>query len=80
MTCQCCAVAEARYVAITPELEPGWKLTCALCPIVHGWDSILLRSVPDLLAWARQVILNSPYSNLVPVKDLRAIVGKDVSK
>ncbi len=73
MTCKC--GNEARYIAVTG------ALTCAICPIRAGVDSIKLASVPDLLREVRGLL-----SNLVSVETdsstderarrIRAIIGR----
>jgi hypothetical protein len=95
MMCQHCGGREARYVACVPPSvsADGSMLTCALCPIAEGWDSILIRSVPALLKYIREELLtNEPppewadrsgeiYDEVyIPMIKLRAIVGKDLSR
>ena len=50
----CACGNHARYV------DEDGRLTCALCPLRAGKDSIRLADVPRLLKWARDVVgLNS---------------------
>jgi hypothetical protein len=62
----------ARYVTSSGEL------TCALCPLRAGQDSIRLADVPHLLAWARRYAL-SGFGYYGALTELRAIIGKNVS-
>jgi hypothetical protein len=74
VTCACGNAA--RYVAA------DGRLTCALCPIRDGVDSVRLADVPALLAAARSVIeiARSPFDLLARVDvvaaDLRALLGR----
>lgn len=47
-TCKCGNAA--RYV------DQNGALTCGICPIKAGHDSIRIIDVPALLSWARQLV------------------------
>jgi hypothetical protein len=84
VTCACGNAA--RYVVA------DGRLTCALCPLRAGVDSIRLADVPALLAWARRYLADVAESQrresarmnpALPTawpRALAAIVGKDVSQ
>jgi hypothetical protein len=62
----CACGNHARYVD-----EDGY-LTCALCPLRAGKDSIRIADVPRLLKWARAAVdLRSE-----GLSDLRGIIGR----
>lgn len=66
-TCACGNAA--RYV------DDAGSLTCAICPLKVGRDSIRLSNVPDLLNWARRYVANrQPWAD---VGELRSVVGVD---
>ncbi len=67
MTCVC--GNEARYV------DESGALTCAICPIRTGVDSIKIGSVPALLFWCRQLLQDSEDIGSRLVR-LREIVGR----
>ena len=82
--CEACKENAARYVAFDPEV-PGYSLLCGICPIKEQMDSILMRSIPSLMAWARALIADFESASkdkpvCVDLTTLRSIVGKDLSK
>lgn len=76
MTCSCGNAA--RYIS-----ESG-SLTCGICPIKRGEDSIRIADVPRLLAWARKYIAinepeDCPHCWMGKTDELRAILGRDIT-
>ena len=73
----CACGNHARYV------DEDGHLTCAICPLRAGKDSIRLADVPRLLRWARGVVSGelSPYPERVgfALSDLRGIIGRGPS-
>ncbi len=70
MKCAVCNVNFARYI-----MSDG-RLTCAICSLAVGLDSIRLSDVPQLLAWARKYVAANFPLGVEPVSELRAIIGK----
>lgn len=72
----CACGNHARYV------DEDGQLTCAICPLRAGKDSIRLADVPRLLKWARDVV--GPSSGVVgervlrheELSALRSIIGR----
>lgn len=67
MNCACGNAA--RYV------DDAGRLTCGICPIKRGQDSIRIADVPALLAWARSH-LAGPHCFDGSDDTLRAIIGR----
>lgn len=67
MICSCGNTA--RYIDSTG------ALTCAICPIKAGLDSIRFSDVPALLAWARRHLAGS-HSFDGSDQALRDIIGR----
>lgn len=69
---------EARYI------NQNGELTCAICPLRRGEDSIRLIDVPSLLEWSRYVVSERDsltYDSMHRlISDLSAIIGKDNRK
>jgi hypothetical protein len=60
---------EARYI------DAHGDLSCALCPIKFGIDSIRIVDVPALLAWSREVLAGG-FMGGDSFGKLREIVGQ----
>lgn len=65
MKCKC--GNEARYVTARQVLDPATgvnvtrgELSCAICPIRDGEDSVRITDVPLLVAWLRWFIADGP--------------------
>lgn len=54
MTMSCPCGNAARYV------DQHGQLTCGICPLRAGDDSIKIADVPRLLAWARSLAAQHP--------------------
>lgn len=67
MTCACGNTA--RYIDSTG------ALTCAICPLKAGLDSIRLVDVPALLAWARRHLAAYCFDGCDDT--LRTIIGRE---
>ena len=75
----CACGNHARYV------DEDGRLTCAICPLREGKDSIGLRHVPALLAWARRWSERRPMgqspeyfrqSAIEEQRELKSIIGR----
>ena len=66
---ECDCGNEARYVSQTGEL------TCAICPLKRGEDSIRIADVPALLAWSRDVLAGGAMGGS-SFEALREIIGR----
>lgn len=78
MKCQVCGENEARYV------DSVARLTCALCPLKEGRDSVRISDVPRLMQYAREAaqLLGQDYLwdyKVQTANALQEILGKDLS-
>jgi hypothetical protein len=71
VTCECGNTA--RYIDSTG------ALTCAICPLKAGRDSIRIADVPALLAWARHYLRGWYMDEALPSAELRSVIGRDLS-
>jgi hypothetical protein len=75
----CACGNDARYV------DEDGQLTCGICPLIVGKDSIRLMDVPRLLKWARgvvgpgDVVMGEFLLQPQGLSDLRSIIGRKPS-
>ena len=75
----CACGNHARYV------DEDGQLTCAICPLLAGKDSIRLADVPRLLKWARgvvgpdSVVMGEHVLRPEGLSALRSIIGRGPS-